>query len=266
MRADVANPERGADVAQTLIKGLAVLEVFTPEAPLLGNSEIALRIGLTRPTTARLTRTLATLGYLSYDASRAKYRLGARGLTLANPLLANIGVHRVARPLMQECATRIGANISMGLISGVDSVYIECVRTGDPEIFSTEIGARLPLSRSAIGFALLSMLKPDALTAKLASLTHQRQDARAAVKAALAHVGKTGFAVSRGDWAEHFHGAAAPVMREPVTGIDLAINCGAPTFRLRPQQLEKEIGPTLVALAGSIRALWAQHPDAQRKR
>ncbi|MCR6644651.1 MAG: IclR family transcriptional regulator [Terricaulis sp.] len=262
MQANISNSEREADVAMTLVKGLSVLEVFTPEAPLMGNSEIALRVGLTRPTTARLTRTLALLGYLVYDAGRAKYRLGARGLSLANPLLANVGVHRVARPLMQECASRIGMNLSIGLLSGLDSVYIECVRSGDPDVFSTEIGARLPLARSAIGFALLSMLEPAALSAKLTSLAQQRPDAREVVKAALAQMEKSGFALSKGDWAEHIHGVAVPLMREPETGMYLAINCGAPTFRLRPQQLEREIGPMLVSLAASIRALWDKEKKA----
>lgn len=257
MQANIPLTARDTDLAMTMVKGLSVLEVFTPEAPLLGNSEIALRVGLTRPTAARLTRTLALLGYLVYDAARAKYRLGARGLSLANPLLASIGVHRVARPLMQECATRSGFNISMGLMSGLDAVYIECVRTKDPAVFSTEIGARLPLSRSAIGFALLSLLSPEERDAMLVKLANQRPDAKQVVNTALAYLAENGFTIVKGDMIDHFHGVAVPLMREKETGMYLAINCGSPTYRLRPNQLEDELGPMLVSLASSICALWS---------
>ncbi|GAM98246.1 transcriptional regulator of IclR family [alpha proteobacterium U9-1i] len=258
-KANAVSVVREPDLATTLVKGLSVLEVFSPAEPLLGNSEIALRTGLTRPTAARLTRTLASLGYLRYDSDRAKYRLGAGVLSLANPLLAEIRVHQIARPLMQELAVSLKANISMGLMNGLDAVYIECVRVAETEAFSAEIGARLPLSRSAIGFALISMLAPSEQTSLVAKLLSQRADAKAAVKSALAHVQEKGFAISRGDWAPPVHAVAVPLMREPTTGAYLAINCGVPSFRLRPGELENEMGPRLAALAASIRALCARY-------
>lgn len=250
---------REPDLATTLVKGLAVLEVFSPTEPLLGNSEIALRTGLTRPTAARLTRTLAKLGYLKYDADRAKYRLGAGVLSLANPLLAELRVRQIARPLMQELATSVKATISMGFLDGLDAVYIESARAGETESFSAEIGSRLPLARSAMGLALISMLgRADqiALSAKLAS---QRPDAKAVIKAGLDQIRETGFSISLGDWAPHIHAVAAPLLIDEPTGAYLAINCGIPSFRLRPGELETEVGPRLVALAAGIRAVYARY-------
>lgn len=259
VKAETQTVSREPDLATTLIKGLAVLEVFTPATPLLGNSEIALRTGLTRPTTARLTRTLATLGYLTYDPDRAKYRLGAGVLSLANPFLAEVRVHQVARPLMQEFAASVKANVSIGVLNGQDSVYIECVRTPETEAFTAEIGARLPLARSAIGFALLSMLSQAELTNLSAKLVNQRADAKAAIRSAVSHVNDKGFAVSHGDWAPHVHAVAVPLMHDAATGSYLAINCGVLSFRLRKGELEEELGPRLVALADGIRALWARN-------
>ena len=56
--------EKDPQFAYTLAKGLAVLRAFDGSSPFLSNSEIARRTGLTRPTVARLTRTLGMLGYL----------------------------------------------------------------------------------------------------------------------------------------------------------------------------------------------------------
>src|SRR5216684_5987902 len=62
-----------AAFATTLAKGLVVLEAFEAGAPMLGNMELAARTGIPRPTVARLTHTLAELGYLRYDQDLAKY-------------------------------------------------------------------------------------------------------------------------------------------------------------------------------------------------
>ena len=56
----------GADGAQTLTKGLAVLRAFRAGERYLGNSDIAERTGFTRPTVSRLAGTLVRLGYLSH--------------------------------------------------------------------------------------------------------------------------------------------------------------------------------------------------------
>jgi DNA-binding IclR family transcriptional regulator len=76
-----------AAFATTLAKGLVVLEAFDAQAILLGNMELSARTGMPRPTVARLTHTLAELGYLRYDQDLAKYCLGARALRMAHPLL-----------------------------------------------------------------------------------------------------------------------------------------------------------------------------------
>src|ERR1700742_3715417 len=76
--------------ATTLVKGLVVLEAFEVGASMLGNAEISARTAISRPTVARLTHTLAELGYLHYDRDLAKYRLGARVLLTAHPLLSDM--------------------------------------------------------------------------------------------------------------------------------------------------------------------------------
>ena len=60
-----------AAFATTLAKGLVVLEAFKAATPLLGNMELSTRTGIPRPTVARLTHTLAELGYLRYDPELA---------------------------------------------------------------------------------------------------------------------------------------------------------------------------------------------------
>src|SRR5512140_1636439 len=86
----LASSADDAAFATTLAKGLVVLEAFRAGTTLLGNMELSTLTGIPRPTVARLTHTLAELGYLRYDAGRAKYRVGARALRMVHPLLADM--------------------------------------------------------------------------------------------------------------------------------------------------------------------------------
>ena len=152
-----------AAFATTLAKGLAVLEAFAPESARLGNTEIAQRTGLSRPTVARLTHTLAELGYLAYEPSRAKFRLWARALTLAHPLLASMTLRQRARPLMQDLANSVRGTVSIGLLDGTSLVYVESARAAETVAHTPDIGSTIPLPQAAMGRALLSMLDADEL-------------------------------------------------------------------------------------------------------
>src|SRR5690348_6073241 len=114
-----------AAFATTLAKGLVVLEAFTAGTAILGNMELSARTGLPRPTVARLTHTLAELGYLRYDRDLAKYRLGARALRMARPLLASMQFRQAARPLMQDLAESVRGTVSIGLLDGTAAIYVE---------------------------------------------------------------------------------------------------------------------------------------------
>ena len=119
-----------AAFATTLAKGLVVLEAFDADAPMLGNMELSARTGIPRPTVARLTHTLAELGYLRHDQDLAKYRLGARALRMVRPLLASMKFRQVARPLMQELAQSVRGTVSIGLLDGTAMIYVESARSG----------------------------------------------------------------------------------------------------------------------------------------
>ncbi|WP_083742080.1 IclR family transcriptional regulator [Bradyrhizobium mercantei] len=256
-----------AAFATTLAKGLAVLEAFAPESAHLGNTEVAQRTGLSRPTVARLTHTLAELGYLAYEQQRAKYRLWARALTVAHPLLASMKVRQVARPLMQELANSVRGTVSIGLLDGVNLVYVESARAAEPAAHTPDIGSTIPLPRAAMGRALLSMLSAAELAAiearfatDLAAIWDTYRDR---VREGVRQSAQRGYCVSYGDWVTEIHAAAVPLFRDPEFGrACFAINCGIPAFRLRSGELEAEIAPRLVLLANSIRnAVGRGHDD-----
>ena len=248
-----------AAFATTLAKGLVVLEAFDAGAPMLGNMELSARTGIPRPTVARLTHTLAELGYLRYDQDLAKYRLGARALRMAHPLLAGMQFRQVARPLMQELAESVRGTVSIGLLDGTSMIYVETARSGDVGPHVPDIGMPIPVVLTAMGRASAAIL-PAAESALLeqriktdsADLWSAYRDK---YRTGIRQCADQGFCTCYGEYMASIHAVAAPLFHARNLKQSFAINCGIPAFRLQPGQLESEIGPRIRALGVSIRSL-----------
>jgi DNA-binding IclR family transcriptional regulator len=259
--AEAVLAESGGDAAfaTTLAKGLVVLEAFTAEAPALGNMELSARTGIPRPTVARLTHTLAELGYLRYDRDLVKYRLGARALRMAHPLLAGMQFRQVARPLMQELAESVRGTVSIGLLDGTAMIYVETARSGNVGPHVPDIGMPIPVVLTAMGrasAAILPAAESALLEARIKADSAELWSAyRDKYRAGIRQCGEQGFCTCHGEYMATIHAVAAPLFHARELKQSFAINCGIPAFRLQPGQLESEIGPRIRALALSIRSL-----------
>jgi len=248
-----------AAFATTLAKGLVVLEAFKVAAPLLGNMELSTRTGIPRPTVARLTHTLAELGYLRYDAELAKYRLGARGLLMVHPLLAGMQFRQLARPLMQDLAAGVRGTVSIGLLDGTATIYVETARSGDVGPHFPDIGLPIPVVATAMGRAAAAIL-PAAQSALLEQrIATDNPDLwsvhRDNYRAGIRDCAERGFCTCLGEYMASIHAVAAPLFHAGNLKQTFSINCGIPAYRLQPGQLESDIGPRVRALAASIRSL-----------
>lgn len=247
-----------AAFATTLAKGLVVLEAFKAGAAMLGNMDISVRTGIPRPTVARLTHTLAELGYLRYDRDLAKYRPGARALLLLYPLLSGMQFRQVARPLMQDLAGSVGGTVSIGLLDGTATIYVETARSGNVGHFP-DIGMPIPVVKTAMGRAAAAIL--SGADATLLEERMQADDPAAwsayqgNYRAGIQQCADQGFCTCFGEYMSSIHAVATPLFYARGLKQAFAINCGIPAFRLQPGQLEAEIGPRIRALAASIRSL-----------
>ncbi|MFK4486030.1 IclR family transcriptional regulator [Bradyrhizobium sp. USDA 336] len=248
-----------AAFATTLAKGLVVLEAFKAGSTLLGNMELSTLTGIPRPTVARLTHTLAELGYLRYDAERSKYRVGARALRMAHPLLAGMQFRQVARPMMQELAHSVRGTVSIGLLDATSMIYVETARSGDVGPHVPDIGMPIPVVMTAMGRAAAASLPPadaDRLERNLAAEDAGLWSAlRDKYRAGIAQCKSRGFCTCWGEYMASIHAVAAPLFHISEAKQSFSINCGIPAFRLQPGQLEGEIGPRIAALADSIRIM-----------
>jgi len=79
----------------------------------LGNQELAKMTGLPKPTIARITNTLVSLGYLKQLPNSTKYTLDIGVLSLGYAALSNISIRNIAHQYMEEMSQYVQAPVAM---------------------------------------------------------------------------------------------------------------------------------------------------------
>jgi DNA-binding IclR family transcriptional regulator len=246
-----------------LARGLEILRCFKPGDRLLGNQDIARRTGLPKPTVSRLTFTLTRMGYLHYSENLGKYQLGTAVLSLGYSLLTNLDILKIARPLMQGLAEYSHAAVAVGTRDRLGMVYLQgCYGTEATTSLHMEVGTLIPIATTSMGRALLCGL-PEAERESL--MDHiRRQDTaewpgnKAGIEQALRDYQERGFCCSFGDWRRDVNAVGVPML-PTAGGRLLTFNCAGPSFLLRRQMLEDDIGPRLVNLVRIIEKEAASH-------
>lgn len=243
----------------SLARGLDVLRSFAPGDVSLGNSEIAERTGLPRPTVSRLTFTLTQLGYLTYSERFGGYQLGPGVLALGYAALSGHDIRERARPLLQALSNKVDATVALGARDGLDAVYLEVCRGPAPVTLRIDVGMRNPLPPTAMGRALLVALPADERTALMREIKRRLDDAATydrlarGVDQAVRDISERGFCMSLGDWRADVNAVGVPLVTRD--GNIYALICGGPAFRLSGEKLERECGPPLAELAKRIGAI-----------
>lgn len=241
--------------AMTLAKGLELLSAFTPARPLLSNKELSDILGMSKSTVSRFTYTLSRLGYIATEKQSGKFQLGTAVLSIGYPLLANMAIRQLARPMMSELAEVIQGSVSMGILDRLRITYIETSR--HRSIFNTrmsDIGLSVSLAGSAIGRAYLCGLSASARDTLLNTLKvhHPKEweQHKQAVEQALKDYQQYGFCMSVGDILPDVYGVGVPFAS--TRGELYVFNCVVHAFQCRDDALHKSIGPRLVAMVKSL--------------
>jgi DNA-binding IclR family transcriptional regulator len=253
--AEAATSKQDRHFITALSRGLEVLACFKSGSRTLGNQEIAERCRLPKSTVSRLTYTLTKLGYLHYVKETGKYRLGTATLALGSAALGRFEVRDLARPLMQELADETGTSVALGARQRLSMVCVEVCKSNAVLSLNMEVGMRLPLGSSAIGrsyLAVCSEAERVDLLEQLKELDHISWPAlKQGIDKALAMYAELGVCTSFGEWQPDVNGVA--VAFHPGHGLPaMAINCGAPAFKVSSEYLLEEVRPKLVNLVHKI--------------
>lgn len=246
---ETADPEADRRFVVALARGLEVLRCFDAQRRELGTTELAGHARLPQSTVWRLCFTLQKLGFLVAVPGSDKLRLGPAAVALGAAALAGQEALDVARPLMQQMADRYRAAVALGRRDDTSIVYLARCQGDSPLLMNLRVGSRIPLYRSAIGWAYLA-----------AGPEHERAQALRAVdeetgqtfEEALALYQQRGF-VLHCRVQHHINTVAAAI--ELGNGERYVISCGGPASALPVDLMLGKVGPELVTLANELRPI-----------
>src|SRR3954463_11931379 len=260
--------KRNTARSQSLERGLAILSAFRSGKPLLGVSDVARDVGLSRSTTHRYIATLAGLGYLQQDPPTRKYRLGPRVLDLGFSAINSMDLREVAAPHLQALSDETGHTVNMAILDGTDIVYIERCRSsqqGQREIdLNLHVGSRLPAYCTSMGKVLLAGLPAPELDGVLDQVQFQQRGPntlieRKALADALAAVRDAGIAVNNEELAYGLRSIAVPV-RDRSGLVAAAINLAVHRSLVSMEDLVIRLSPALKRTANEISARIGYRP------
>ncbi len=248
--------ERSGRFSSSLKAGLAILNCFSAEQPVLGIANLADELSMSRSTTHRYASTLVALGYLEQDQSR-RYRLAPRVVDVGMSVLDSMALRGKAREHLLELREQTGRTVSLAVLDETDVRYVDRLRgwrRGQHAVdLNLGVGARLPLHCSAMGKVLLANLPAEERDRVIAELELTRRGpnsitSKKALRAELERVRAEGLAVGDEELAPGVRTLAAPVVG-PGGEVVAAIGIPVPADAFTRAQLQEVLGAPLRAAA-----------------
>lgn len=147
------------ETAQTLDRGLRLLQLVADAPGGVTVTEAASRLGVGRAVVYRLVGTLVEHGLVRRDAA-GRLRLGVAVLHLARraqPLLAGTAV-----PALRALAESVGATAHLTIAEGAEGIAVAVVEPSWTALHvAYRTGSRHPLARGAAGRAILAGRRGD---------------------------------------------------------------------------------------------------------
>jgi DNA-binding IclR family transcriptional regulator len=150
---DLEAREEGGVIA--VERALAVLDAFTADDRSLSLAELARRVGLSKPTVLRFTKSLARAGYLVRNED-ASFRLGPKLARLGTLYQAGFRIEDYVQPALRRLAQETGESAAFYVREG--DMRLCLFRVDSPQSIGhhARTGDLLPLDRGAPGRVILA--------------------------------------------------------------------------------------------------------------
>lgn len=235
---------KSSDSIKSAERTLRVFEYFDRVERPAGVMELAEALDMPRSSTAALVALLVQMGYLSHDRIARAYmptmKLAQTGLWVEPALMGNDRDKLV--PLLHDLARKVDETVVLAVQDDLFVQYVHVQLAQRPVMYFQRAGARRPMCRSAVGWALLSM--HDDVEVKQLVQRHNQYagDKPLNEKDVIAHVieaRKLGYAFSRQAYLPGVGMLAMP-MRSADGARLYAIGIGGPVERLESKERPME--------------------------
>lgn len=258
---ELLEEERRGRFSSSLQAGLAILNCFSAQKPVLGIAKLADELNMSRSTTHRYASTLVALGYLEQDHAR-RYRLAPRVADMGMSVLDSMALRGKAREPLRELREQTGRTASLAVLDGTQIRYVDRRRGWRRGQHAVDLdlgaGARLPAQCTAMGKVLLANLPDREREQLIGELELTKRGPKSvtskkALRTELQQVREEGLALGDEELAPGVRTIAAPVYG-PDGDVIAAVGVPAPADHYTLEDLRKSLGPAVLATAKRITA------------
>jgi len=246
------------DAPGPMSRWIRVLGAFTEEDE-WGVRDLAHATGMSPSATHRLLHSMRILGLVRDGNVRGRYRVGPELLRLAVLLAERSDTARIARPILEETASRIGETIVLALYSPARRKFwaVDAVESAHTIRYIWEtLRDWSDLHQGASGKGILAFLPDEERESILASLPDPVPGlvprTKAELRADLAKARADGFVVSHGERFAGAVGISAPI-RDATGRVIGDIIAAWPDNRTEAEK-ERQVATAVVAGADRISA------------
>jgi IclR family pca regulon transcriptional regulator len=258
---ELLEEERRGRFSSSLQAGLAILNCFSAQKPVLGIAKLADELNMSRSTTHRYASTLVALGYLEQDQAR-RYRLAPRVADMGMSVLDSMALRGKAREPLRELREQTGRTASVSVLDGTEIRYVDRRRGWRRGQHAVDLdlgaGARLPAQCTAMGKVLLAYLPDRERERLIGELELKRRGPKSittkrALREELQRVREQGIALGDEELGPGVRTIAAPVYDtkgEVIAAVGIPVPADAYTI----EELRDSLGPAVTAAAKRISA------------
>ncbi|NPV03925.1 MAG: IclR family transcriptional regulator [Syntrophaceae bacterium] len=251
----MAQPKR----VNSLIRGLEILETFTPGDPRLTLQELAARTGLPKTTVHRFLKTLLAMNYVTLDPRTRVYSLAPRVMALGFSVLSGMDLRQIAYPFMEALSRQTDQNVNLAVLDRTEMLYIERITVRRIINTNLYVGSRVNCYLTAMGRALIAFLSRERYDRLLQELLKDREAVRhigrhgEKLHAILEDVRLKGYASNDGEWVPGLRAIGVPIFNgrgEVEASLNMSFISQMVGF---DEMIEKYVEP-LMTTAGKISA------------
>jgi IclR family transcriptional regulator, pca regulon regulatory protein len=246
------NPGANKVLANSLVRGLVVLECFRPHKDSFTLAELSRLVDIPKSSLHRVVKTLSEMSYLRYDEQAKRYYLGTRVLSLGFSVLQSMELREIARPYLEKLSRECNKTVNLAILDKHEMVYVERIRVPGIRAFNISIGNRIPVWSTAVGKAVLAHLEPEKLKALLKQLKELPEFKRGENRMvrALDQVRKDGFAINDQEFLRGIRAVAVPIFSPD--GVTCAINIVVEPEEVSIDELRNYYAPKLIRVGKEL--------------
>jgi DNA-binding IclR family transcriptional regulator len=198
-------------------KALAVLEAVADQPQPVGLPDLSVRLALPRQTVHRILLQLEAEGLLQRDIGRDRFAIGPRFSALALRALQTRNQSAPVRAILQGLVDDVAETCNIGVLDGLDFLYLERIECAWSLRVHLQTGSRLPAHATSGGKVMLAYLDDDLRrrllrSRKLKAYTPSTRIRVGELEEEFARIRAQGYAFNDQEFALGIVGVAVPVL------------------------------------------------------